>query len=378
MFGVSYRLFASILLVTAVLAQEGEVPTFDTNARLVLVPFNVERARYFATDLQPADFELREDGHPRPFTTFEGPNTAHPLPLELILLFDTTVARANPKSPSLFDQDPKANYEFLNNWDEPVTAALLQKNGLDIRMAVYHYAGRQLERLCGATSDARQIFQALESLLNPIPPDKGELTLLPGRHIQKLLFGPSGMGWMPESIDSVLHDAAASPVPARRVLILFTKGASGTGGATLESTYNSIVDPALALSIPIDPVILARGRLDHIFANRAGPGGVLSTADGPPRSGNTVGPVSVTWYHNLPWVASVGEMTGGELFVPDHMDRKALAAILALARDRIASQYVVGFTPEASLKPKKHSLGVKLRSKSAGKLIGGERSGVTY
>jgi hypothetical protein len=86
--------------------------------------------------------------------------------------------------------DPKADYKFLDNWDEAVTREILQMNGMDIRLAVYHFAGWQLERLCAAGSDPREIVHAFHSLLNPIPEGKGELTLLPGDDIFKPMFGP--------------------------------------------------------------------------------------------------------------------------------------------------------------------------------------------
>lgn len=67
----------SVLLAAALLAQEPGAPVsdakFDSNIKLVLVPFNVQRGKFFAADLQPSDFILREDGHPREFTVFEGP-----------------------------------------------------------------------------------------------------------------------------------------------------------------------------------------------------------------------------------------------------------------------------------------------------------------
>jgi hypothetical protein len=53
----------------------------------------------------------------------------------------------------LLDIDPKADYEFVDNWDEAITREVLQKNGMDIRLAIYHHAGHQLERLCAASSD---------------------------------------------------------------------------------------------------------------------------------------------------------------------------------------------------------------------------------
>ncbi len=221
------RTCASVLLATALLAQDPAVPTFDSNPKLVLVPFKVERGKYYAADLQPSDFVLREDGHPRPFTVFEGPNTANPLPLELILLFDTSprvvVSKDGFPTP-VWGLDPRVDYEFLDNWDESMTRDVLQKNGMDIRIAVYHYALGQLERLCAATSDPREIVHAFHALLDPIPQGKGDLTLLPGNQPYKPLFGQSNSGWLSESIVGSLKDAVASPAPARRLLIVFTNG----------------------------------------------------------------------------------------------------------------------------------------------------------
>ncbi len=123
-------LLALAVFASTLSAQEPASPTFDANAKLVLVPFHVQRGKYFAADLQPSDFILREDGHPRPFNIFEGPNTPHPLPLELILLFDTTakvlVSKDGFPTPA-FGLDPKSEYEFLNNWDESITREVLQK-----------------------------------------------------------------------------------------------------------------------------------------------------------------------------------------------------------------------------------------------------------
>jgi VWFA-related protein len=378
----------SALLAAGLLAQEQGSPTFTSNAKLVLVPFNVQRGKYFAADLQPSDFILREDGHPRDFTVFEGPHTQHPLPVELILLFDTT-----PKDPAKenftrfamgLELDPKADYEFLGNWDEAITREILQKNGMDIRIAVYHFAGHQLERLCAASSDPREIVRAFHSLLDPIPQGKGELTLLPGDYVNKPLFGPSKDGWLNESIVGTLNEIAAAPVPARRLLILFTAGFSGTGSKTSDP-YSNIVDPALAMSIPIDPIIMGMERQEqHVTGSGRGQGGALATADAPKSSGDSAsgkpgGMGGAPWYKGLlPWITKAGEKTGGEAYVPQHLNRETLAGLLGLVRDTTLSQYVVGFSPDAAAKPKKHSLAVALSSKSKGKLVGGEKTGVVY
>jgi hypothetical protein len=374
-----YRVCASVLLAAALLAQEPGAPTFDSNARLVLVPFHVERGKYYAPDLQPSDFILREDGHPRPFTVFEGPNTANPLPLELVLLFDTTprvvVSKDGFPTP-IWDLDSKADYEFLDNWDEALTGAILQKNGMDIRIAVYHYSGHQLERLCAASTDPREIVHALHALLDPIPQDKGELALLPGNYVFKPMFGAPNRGWLSESIVNTLKDASASPVPARRLLIVFTTGSTGTLSKSFPP-YSGIVDPALAMNIPINPVIMDVYRQQqHVIASVPGPGGALATID--TLSGKPGATPSTAYTGLLPWIANTGELTGGQKFVPQHLNRETLAGILGLVRDTTLSQYVVGFIPDAAAKAKKHSLAVALILKSKGKLVGGEKNGVMY
>jgi len=380
-----HRVCASVLLAAALLAQEPGAPTFDSNAKLVLVPFHVERGKYFAADLQASDFLLREDGHPRPFTVFEGPNTAHPLPLEMILLFDTTprvVASKDGFPTPIWELDPKADYEFPDNWDESITREVLQKNGMDIRIAVYHYSGQQLERLCAPSSDPREIVHAFHALLDPIPQGKGELTLLPGYKIFKPMFGAPRMGWLNESIVGTLNDAAASPVPARRLLIVFTAGASETLSKSMDP-YGSLVDPSFAMNIPINPVIMSIYRQQQHVMGSAAPNGALGTTDAPKPQADALssppGAMSSTWYTGLlPWINNVGEKTGGESFVPRHLGREAMAGILGLVRDTTLSQYVVGFSPDGAAKPKKHSLAVALGSKSKGKLVGGDKYGVMY
>ncbi len=385
MLHTTHCFFTSLLIAAALLAQEPGTPAFDASAKMVLVPFHVQQGKYFAADLQPSDVILREDGHPRPFTTFEGPNTPHPLPLELILLFDTTPLPEPEKGPAGLTAnlrnlklDPKADYKFLDNWDESTTRPILQMNGMDTRLAVYHFSGRQLERLCTASSDPREIVRAFHSLLDPIPDGKGELTLLPGDNIFKPMSGPPPQfGWLGESIVGALKDAAASPVHARRLLIVFTEGISAT---LLKQDFSSVVDPALALSIPFDTVVMDMNKQEQHLRGR-GQAGALAMADPPPSSGDSGNPGDIAggWYKGfLPPITQAGEMTGGQTFVPHQLDRETLARILSVTRDTGLSQYVVGFSPDPAEKTKKHSLSVALTSKSKGKVVGGEKSGVKY
>jgi hypothetical protein len=138
------------------------------------------------------------------------------------------------------------------------------------------------------------------------------------------------------------------------------------------------------MSIPFDTVVMDMDKQEqHISGRPLGPGGMaaLSTADAPNSSADSgkPGDIAGTWYKGfLPLITEAGEMTGGQTFVPHQLDRETLARILSVKRDAGLSQYVVGFSPDAASKPKKHSLAVTLTSKSRGKLVGGEKNGVMY
>ncbi len=73
---------------------------------------------------------------------------------------------------------------------------------------------------------------------------------------------------------------------------------------------------------------------------------------------------------------SVGPLTGAESLYPSQVDVSVVDNILNVIRDKSLSQYVVGFAPASSVQQRKHSLEVKLKSKSVGKLTGGKRTGV--
>jgi hypothetical protein len=66
-------------LVTALaLAQQtphSSAPTFRAQSDLVLLPFHVTRRDVYVRDLKAGDVVLLEDGHPRDFSIFEGPDT---------------------------------------------------------------------------------------------------------------------------------------------------------------------------------------------------------------------------------------------------------------------------------------------------------------
>jgi hypothetical protein len=366
------RALPAIILAAALLAQQPETSTFQTTAKFVLIPFTVARGKYLAADLQPSDVILREDGHPRNFTIFQGPNTPNPLPLEIILLFDSTKnPPSTPQRRVSSHWDAKAAYEFLNNWDEPATKAIMEKNGMDIRISVYHYADRQLERLCNATRDPAEVLQAFHRLLDPIPTGEGTLTLLPGsKDFAQNRFVAYSAAWLSESIvaslkDASLNDAtAASPAPARRVLIVFSEGYSGTS-----SPRQNVADAAVALGVPVYPVILDRDKyVEHpVSCGSQSTAGSLTVPDdgsGAPCAGK---------YVTMPPATPLGDMTGGGVYFPANLNRKTMDDILQGVRDAELAEYVVGFVPEPSQAQRKRKLEVVLKSQSLGKVVGGRR-----
>ncbi len=367
------RFITSILIAGVLMAQEPGDSTFRAETSTVLVPFNVQRGKYFAADLQPSDFVLLEDGHPRPFTVFEGPNTKHPLPLELILLFDT--AKSAPKNhigPFNAVWDVKADYEFLKNWDESTTRTVLQQNGMDISMSVYHFDDGHFERLCRASRDPQEIGEAFRKLLSPIPA-QDRLTLLPGNHVNEGGWIAVSRGWWQEATVAALRDAASSPVPARRVLFVFSGlDNGGTAPGRGAGSWPAIGNEAIRLGIAIDPVVMdfyKWAASQHITGDNPHVG--LFSVPVTMRDGSTR-------YVGAPMSGRLGEMTGGEALLPDHLTRDTLADILQLIRNKTLSRYLVGFVPETAGQPGKHRLQVELKSAAAGKILGGERQDVAY
>ncbi len=348
------------LLSIILLAQDSDV-AFQAATNLVLVPFNVERGKYYAEDLQASDFILEENGHPRTFTIFEGPHTEHPVPLELDLLFDASVAPKNSKEVRVFSRwNASETYQFLNDWDAEITQSILHTNGMDVRIGVYHYEANQWERLCAGTNDPQAVVSALHRILEPIPEGTGTLTPLPGAKTGWVVVGSPG--WLQEATAATLGDAAGSTVKARHILIWFSTGCCA-GGLQMDS----LASQAITAGITIDPVIVDFGKLPVVFGSAAGSFSV---------SGETPG--GGTRFVNAPASGQIGQMTGGKLFVIDQLDRLALTQILTSIRNKALSGYQIGFVPEKSGKPRKHDLEVKMTSKDKGKLVDGRRTGVVY
>ena len=397
-------------------------PTFHSETELVLTAFNVVRGLYFAPDVKADDVLLLEDGKPRSFSVFEGPGTGRRPPLELVLLFDTTTLPPPESKITVLmtHWDRKATYDFANHWGEKESRAVLQKAGADVRVSVYRYDHQQLQRLCRSTSDPQALTSAIHRLPEPIAPDEAvPLALPPGRMSMEALMLKHGafkrkptdplywpLSWTMEAMIDTLKDSTAAPSSVMRVLVVFSE----TKGPT-QTTPQDVADTANALGIPVYPVVLDFDEyLHHPFVigiAKAGggapageipidrpewaqpydPAATTGPAAGPsPVAGNlsastglavspskTVGNGST-----VPMVrfGSVGELTGAESIYPSRIDAGVVNDILNVIRDQGLSQYVVGFAPPSSARQRKHNLEVRLKSKSVGKLRGGQRTAV--
>ena len=202
----------------------------------------------------------------------------------------------------------------------------------------------------------------LITILDPVPDGRGELTLLPGSTVPPhLVIGSPG--WLEEATAATLRDAAESPVKARHILIWFSEGGSGHLGLHTDL----LASQAAAAGITINPVIVNFGDLPVFTSGGGGSFSVpVETANG------------TTRFVNAPLTGNVGPMTGGQLFVREHLDRDGLVQILTEIRNKALSGYQVGFAPDKSGKPRKHDLEVTMTSKDKGRLVDGRRSGVDY
>ncbi len=388
----------SMLLLSAaccVFAQQAppeSSPTYHSETELVLTAFNVVRGLYFAPDVKADDVLLLEDGKPRSFSVFEGPGTGRRPPLELVLLFDTTTLPPPESKIRVIHThwDREATYDFTNHWDDAMSRALLEKGSADIRASVYRYDHQEMQRLCRSTSDPQTLTGAIHRLPEPIPAgDAIPLTLPPGREtLEAILLKHSGfkrlptdpvywpLSWTAEAMIQTVKDSVAAPENAIRVLAVFSegwvRGGSGptpvlSGGGATTTTAQDVADQANALGVAVYPVVLDLDEyLQHPFA-------VALPAGSAPHSQTGFNASAIAMVAGF---RSVGELTGGRSFYPNRIDAAVVNDILDVVRNQGLSQYAVGFAPPSSARQRKHELEIRLKSKSAGKLMGGKRTAV--
>lgn len=352
--------------VAAVFAQE--TAQFNSQSRLVLVPFNVAHDKLFVTDLKADDVVLFQDGKPRSFSVFEGPSMPHRVPIELILLFDTTTPL--PPQPGrlriVTHWDREATYATLtHDWDEKASQDILQFPGAEIRVSIYRFDLNRLQRLCSSTNDPREVRQSLARLLTPVPDGDSS----PFATLDKRMEGLR-LGSFPFSAAiATLNDIDKGRDTALRLLAVFSEGL-----AEPPRKVQELIGKANDMGIALYPVVLD---YDQYFQHPSGfrIGGAMegTPIEGPgdqpgdPKHFNATTPI-------IDRFAGVGAATGGAAFSPPRLDTDTVRRILETVRNAGVSQYVVGFAPESTSVPaRSHKLEVRLKVKSKDRMINGRR-----
>jgi hypothetical protein len=423
------------MLVAVCLAQQEPLPTsFRVQSDLVIMPFQVHRGSRSVSDLKPSEVILLEDGVSRGFTVFEKP--PEHLTLDLVVMFDVTTPRLDPRIYRLTVWDAKALQDLTAYWSEAIVRRLLDVPGVSIRFSVYRLDESKLQRLCRFTSDPTVLLDALRRLAGPLPtfqgPRQGEDIQLPAglavrarvsKAVASRRYIPAPVPWSLAGSLAALKDSGIAVWPgavkatpedhtaATRALVLFSTGAEATS-----ITPQNVAEEAISAAVPVYPVALFSYPMvipydgygyDGQFVDGAesigrsmwGPAGsylpIWGPADRPnlPPNAPPIAP-----YINYPF-ESLGELTGGlhfesvnhsqplgdsGRFVSDHNTslvfsmtgretQDILERIEKHAVARFSSTYMVGFVPAPSGAPREHKLEVKLAPKSGGKVSEGKR-----
>jgi len=347
-----YKGVVWIFLVAALplLAQQQEMPVFRSETALGLVHFHVVRKSHYVDNLKPEDVVLLEDGKPRPISLFEGGQTRRTVPVELILLFDTSAS---------------VRHEDLLN---PLVFKTTLLDGLEhARLSVYGFDSR-LRRFCRPTRDPDElgaVFQRVLKFPSIIPPAPELIDLgAKPRANEKPGWGT----WLYESIIGAARDASSGPGNVTRILLVFSDGFP-----TTKMRAEKSADAAKELGIPIYPVVLGHYRISDQIRN------VLQR--GTDRHGTYTDQARDRLNmlkdkeEQMNEFAGLGEMTGGRSFDPPTINLNAVRQILSIMVAQVQCEYVVGFNPGAQAgQPGRHKLEIKLRSKDLGKVVGGVRT----
>ena len=375
-------LFLTACLCGAPPAPRDTTPTFSGQNNLVLLPFHVTRGKEYVEWLKPEQVVLLEDGKPRPFTIFEDQTQGPRTPVELVLLFDTTV-----KKMSMF-WDPNLIYTFAQARNEVMSRAILGE-GADLRISMYRFEDRRLRRLCPPTKDPRELTEAFFALLSPMSPDEGiSLSLPPNR---KPLFPPGQKVYNSATGDPFYYkgwplDAAIETLKAlddphsavRRACVIFSEG---VGDST--TIPHDAAERALAAGVPVYPVVLNYGRwLDRKSARDGYMEERRSMSKEERIKNDHAAAVYVTpdlekLVVDMDAFGKLGQMTGGNsLMNYDTLNADSLQEILRAVIGDAQSQYLVGFAPPSSPSSKQHKLEVRLAPKTSGTISSGKRTAI--
>ena len=341
----SLALALSAVIATALFSfGQEDVPTFRSDAQLVLTGFHVTAKKQYVSGLTVGVFELLVDGRPRPITTFEGNQRG--IPVEIVLLFDTSgsVTGRGLLDDKLFRDD--------------LLAALP-----GVTLSVYSFGGHgdRLTRFCGATRDAATLQQAFRGVVKKGPGEAGFVLGKPGK--DSLIY---------ESIVRTLEESSHSITPGVRMLLVVSDGIPGG-----DQDPAAAVTAAQEAGVPVYPLLVGHQARISEF-------GMESSA--PPRSGEDEHAFSVRRDYRKKQFdetesqaaafASLGDATGGRSFDPPELNAAAARDVIRSLADEVRAEYVAGFAPEPGSPPASHRIGIRLKGHKEAKLAGGGRLAV--
>lgn len=321
---------ASLLLAALPLAAQ-DPPAFHTDTSLALVRFQVVHNNTYVLNLKPEDVRLFEDGKPRPFTVFEdGRSTNRTAPVDLALLFDI--------SGSVLDAG------LLN----PLVFKTTILDGLpNVRLAVYGFSD-DLRRYTRPTRDMAAVEAAFHALGERSKGETIDLKPLPKRSASR----PGT--WIYEAVAAAVRDISPSPSDTALILI-FSDGLANNSSAVPEDA----AAVAQELGVTVYPAVLG---FKNILEK------IEQATQSARRNNLEAQQNEVRRYTQL------GPLTGGRAFNLPQISLAVMQQILEFMVGQIRHQYLLGFVPEPSSKPRTHKLEVRLVDKSQGTLMGGIRT----
>ena len=321
------KLILFLCAMTAIGQSPPPVPPATSNP--LVVRFQVETKKgQPATDLAPADIEIREDGVPRQVVLFEG-GRARTLPVHVYLVFDC-------------ERSALAGV--------PLGPELLQENLLNahanVAIGIYGFSGTAV-RLTAPTRDPALLKKALDAAVFPHP-------------ATTYLF---------DHLKTVALDTATTG-PAIRMLVVFSNAQPGLAGWP-HSSERDLFDPTVRVAqesgVMVYPVLLKSP-----FGSQASDSNTTSAA------ARTIATIN-TMTENSPDQSilraigdfrNLGSATGGDS-LEALSNTNFLPEVLKSISKLIEDDYVAGFNPTSTGGEKRHKVQVVLRNKDRGKIVGG-------
>lgn len=303
-------------------------PVFRVETSLALARFHVVRKKKYVDDLRPGDIEILEDGVPQKVAFFEGGKGApRTVPVELLLLFDTSLSVMNS---GLLDA-----FVFKQNVLDGLPYASLSVYAFHNRLKRFAAPTRDLEAL-------RRAFRGVEG------------------------YGRGGTR-LYEAVMQTAKDASSGAANATRLMLIFSDGFP-----TTDTKPEAAARVARYFGIPLYPVALGHHRLVEQARNlqqRA----VNARGMPNPNAMDRLQRLQAKEREILEF-AQLGEMTGGRSYDPRDVNSDVIRRILAALVEQVQAEYVAGYYPGPSSGPRRpRKVEVRLRAAQTGKIYGGTR-----